>query len=236
MDLYPAIDLRGGRVVRLEQGDFDRERDYGTDPLDVARQFAADGATWLHIVDLDAAKGDGNNRHVVQRIANELGNSIRIQTGGGVRSVEDAQQLADAGVSRVVMGSAAVREPQLVDVVARVVDVAVGLDHRNGEVATDGWLQGSALTLTDAVTRYPAASAFVITDISRDGMLAGPDVDGLRNIASLTTTPVIASGGVAELTDLRELRDVRRLAGVIVGKAIYEGRFSVREALRALQT
>lgn len=235
MDLYPAIDLRGGRVVRLEQGDFARERDYGTDPLDVARQFVADGAAWLHIVDLDAAKGDGNNRNVVQHIANELGNSIRIQTGGGVRSVEDAQQLADAGVSRVVMGSAAVREPQLVDVVARVVDVAVGLDHRNGEVATDGWLQGSALTLTDAVTRYPAASAFVITDISRDGMLAGPDVDGLRNIASLTTTPVIASGGVAELTDLRELRDVRRLAGVIVGKAIYEGRFSVREALRALQ-
>jgi len=235
VDLYPAIDLRGGRVVRLEQGDFARERDYGTDPLDVARQFVADGAAWLHIVDLDAAKGDGNNRNVVQHIANELGNSIRIQTGGGVRSVEDAQQLADAGVSRVVMGSAAVREPQLVDVVARVVDVAVGLDHRNGEVATDGWLQGSALTLTDAVTRYPAASAFVITDISRDGMLAGPDVDGLRNIASLTTTPVIASGGVAELTDLRELRDVRRLAGVIVGKAIYEGRFSVREALRALQ-
>lgn len=235
MDLYPAIDLRGGRVVRLEQGDFARERDYGTDPLDVARQFVADGAAWLHIVDLDAAKGDGNNRNVVQHIANELGNSIRIQTGGGVRSAEDAQQLADAGVSRVVMGSAAVREPQLVDVVARVVDVAVGLDHRNGEVATDGWLQGSALTLTDAVTRYPAASAFVITDISRDGMLAGPDVDGLRNIASLTTTPVIASGGVAELTDLRELRDVRRLAGVIVGKAIYEGRFSVREALRALQ-
>jgi len=235
VDLYPAIDLRGGRVVRLEQGDFARERDYGTDPRDVASQFVADGATWLHIVDLDAAKGDGNNRHVVQRIANELGNSIRIQTGGGVRSVEDAQQLADAGVSRVVMGSAAVREPQLVDVVARVVDVAVGLDHRNGEVATDGWLQGSALTLTDAVTRYPAASAFVVTDISRDGMLAGPDVDGLRNIASLTTTPVIASGGVAELTDLRELHDVQGLAGVIVGKAIYEGRFSVREALRALQ-
>ena len=235
MELYPAIDLRGGRVVRLEQGDFERERDYGTDPLEVARRFTADGATWLHIVDLDAAKGDGNNRNVVRGIAKELGNRIRIQTGGGVRSVEDAQQLADAGVSRVVMGSAAVREPQLVDAVAHIVDVAVGLDHRNGEVATDGWLQGSTLTLTDAVIRYPAASAFVITDISRDGMLAGPDVDGLRNIATLTTTPVIASGGVAELGDLRELRDVRGLAGVIVGKAIYEGRFSVRDAVRALQ-
>ena len=235
MELYPAIDLRGGRVVRLEQGDFERERDYGTDPLEVARRFTADGATWLHIVDLDAAKGDGNNRNVVRGIAKELGNRIRIQTGGGVRSVEDAQQLADAGVSRVVMGSAAVREPQLVDAVAHIVDVAVGLDHRNGEVATDGWLQGSTLTLTDAVIRYSAASAFVITDISRDGMLAGPDVDGLRNIATLTTTPVIASGGVAELGDLRELRDVRGLAGVIVGKAIYEGRFSVRDAVRALQ-
>jgi phosphoribosylformimino-5-aminoimidazole carboxamide ribotide isomerase len=235
MELYPAIDLRGGRVVRLEQGDFERERDYGTDPLEVARRFTADGATWLHIVDLDAAKGDGNNRNVVRGIAKELGDRIRIQTGGGVRSVEDAQQLADAGVSRVVMGSAAVREPQLVDAVAHIVDVAVGLDHRNGEVATDGWLQGSTLTLTDAVIRYPAASAFVITDISRDGMLAGPDLDGLRNIATLTTTPVIASGGVAELGDLRELRDVRGLAGVIVGKAIYEGRFSVRDAVRALQ-
>jgi len=235
MELYPAIDLRGGRVVRLEQGDFERERDYGTDPLEVARRFTADGATWLHIVDLDAAKGDGNNRNVVRGIAKELGDRIRIQTGGGVRSVEDAQQLADAGVSRVVMGSAAVREPQLVDAVAHIVDVAVGLDHRNGEVATDGWLQGSTLTLTDAVIRYPAASAFVITDISRDGMLAGPDVDGLRNIATLTTTPVIASGGVAELGNLRELRDVRGLAGVIVGKAIYEGRFSVRDAVRALQ-
>lgn len=235
MELYPAIDLRGGRVVRLEQGDFARERDYGTDPLEVARRFTADGATWLHIVDLDAAKGEGNNRNVVRGIAKELGNRIRIQTGGGVRSVEDAQQLADAGVSRVVMGSAAVREPQLVDAVAHIVDVAVGLDHRNGEVATDGWLRGSTLTLTDAVVRYPAAAALVITDISRDGMLAGPDVDGLRNIATLTTTPVIASGGVAELGDLRELRDVRGLAGVIVGKAIYEGRFSVRDAVRALQ-
>lgn len=235
MDFYPAIDIRGGRVVRLEQGDFARERDYGTDPLDVARRFATDGATWIHIVDLDAAKGDGNNRSVVQRIASDLASTVRIQTGGGVRSVEDAQQLADAGVSRVVMGSAAVRDPQLVDVVARVVNVAVGLDHRHGEVAIDGWLRGSALTLSVAVTQYPTASAFVITDISRDGMLAGPDVDGLREICTLTSTPVIASGGVAELGDLRQLREVRGLSGVIVGKAIYEGRFGVRDAVRALQ-
>ena len=104
MELYPAIDLRGGRVVRLEQGDFARERDYGTDPLTVAQQFADDGAVWLHIVDLDAAKGDGNNRAVVQHIARSLGQRMRVQTGGGVRSVDDAQQLVDAGVARVVMG------------------------------------------------------------------------------------------------------------------------------------
>jgi len=235
MDLYPAIDLRGGRVVRLEQGDFARERMYGSDPLEVARQFVDDGAVWLHIVDLDAAKGDGNNRTVVKQIAQAVGEHVRVQTGGGVRNVDDAQQLADAGVTRVVMGSAAVREPQLVDDVARIIDVAVGLDHRNGEVATDGWLRGSTLTLTAAVAQYPAATAFIITDISRDGMLAGPDIDGLRDIATLTTTPIVASGGVAELADLRELRDVRGLAGVIVGKALYEGRFTMRDALRALQ-
>ena len=235
MDLYPAIDLRAGRVVRLEQGDFTREKWYDDDPLAVAQRFVDDGATWLHIVDLDAAKGDGNNRDVVRRIAQTLGKNARVQTGGGVRTVDDAQQLCDAGVARVVMGSAAVRDPKLVDAVARVVDVAVGLDHRNGEVATHGWLQGSSLTLIAAVSQYPSAAAFVITDISRDGMLAGPDVAGLREMAQLTTTPIIASGGVGELHDLRELRDVRALAGVIVGKAIYEERFTTREALRALR-
>ncbi|MFM8264598.1 MAG: HisA/HisF-related TIM barrel protein [Acidimicrobiia bacterium] len=244
MHLYPAIDLRGGRVVRLEQGDFSRERVYGTDPLETARQFVDDGAQWLHIVDLDAAKGDGNNRSVVRAIAKAIGDAARVQTGGGVRSLDDAQQLADAGVARVVMGSAAVRDPSLVDAVARVIDVAVGLDHRSGEIATDGWLRGSTLTLVDAVRQYAAASAFVVTDISRDGMLAGPDIDGLAELVSMTEIPVIASGGVADLNDLRTLRDVavrgdgenvRGLAGVIVGKAIYEGRIGVREALRALR-
>ena len=244
MHLYPAIDLRGGRVVSLEQGDFSRERVYGTDPLETARQFVDDGAQWLHIVDLDAAKGDGNNRSVVRAIAKAIGDAARVQTGGGVRSLDDAQQLADAGVARVVMGSAAVRDPSLVDAVARVIDVAVGLDHRSGEIATDGWLRGSTLTLVDAVRQYSAAAAFVVTDISRDGMLAGPDIDGLAELVSMTEIPVIASGGVADVNDLRTLRDVavrgdgenvRGLAGVIVGKAIYEGRIGVREALRALR-
>jgi phosphoribosylformimino-5-aminoimidazole carboxamide ribotide isomerase len=244
VDLYPAIDLRAGRVVRLEQGDFARERVYGDDPLETARQFVDDGAQWLHIVDLDAAKGDGDNRSVVRAIATAIGDGARVQTGGGVRTLDDAQQLADAGVARVVMGSAAVRDPGLVDAVSRVVEVAVGLDHRNGEVATHGWLRGSALTLADAIRNYATAAAFIVTDISRDGMLAGPDVDGLAELVSMTETPVIASGGVADVSDLRVLRDVavrgedgsvRGLAGVIVGKAIYEGRIGVRDALRSLR-
>ena len=241
MKLYPAIDLRGGAVVRLEQGDFARETGYSKDPVAVAKSFAEAGAEWIHVVDLDAAAGKGNNRSVVQGIARAV--KAKIQTGGGVRSVDDAQQLADAGVSRVVMGSAAVRDPQLVASVAKVVDVAVGLDHRNGEVATDGWLRGSTLTLSVAVEQYPSACAFIVTDISRDGMLAGPDIDGLRDLVAVTGTPVIASGGVGDLGDLRELRDlrvssadgVRTLAGVIVGKALYEGRFDVRAALKALR-
>lgn len=243
MLLFPAIDLRGGRVVRLEQGDFGREQVYGSDPLEVAKRFVDAGVEWIHIVDLDAAKGDGNSRQIVADIARALGTNVKLQTGGGVRSLDDAQQLADAGVARVVMGSAAVRDPGLVDAVAAIVNVAVGLDHRNGEVAVDGWLRGSSLMLTEAVTRYPAAAAFVITDISRDGMLTGPDTDGLRHVASLTTTPIIASGGVGSLDDLRALREVRSLdgagvrslAGVIVGKAIYEGRFTVAEAARVLR-
>ena len=241
MLLFPAIDLRGGKVVRLEQGDFARETNYSDDALAIARSFIDEGAEWIHVVDLDAAAGKGNNRAVVEQIAGLSG--ARVQTGGGVRSVDDAQRLADAGVARVVMGSAAVRDPQLVDVVAKVIDVAVGLDHRNGEVATDGWLRGSSLTLQVALGQYPSAAAFIVTDISRDGMLAGPDIDGLRELVTMTAMPVIASGGVADLSDLRELRDVRvsagetvrGLAGVIVGKAIYEGRFGVRDANRALQ-
>jgi len=241
MMLYPAIDLRGGNVVRLEQGDFAREVGYSNDPVAVASSFVEAGAEWIHVVDLDAAAGKGNNRSVVRRIAQAV--KANVQTGGGVRSLDDAQQLSDAGVARVVMGSAAVREPSLVDAVAKVINVAVGLDHRNGEVATDGWLRGSALTLTVAVGQYPSASAYIVTDISRDGMLAGPDIQGLRELIAITKTPVIASGGVAEVGDLRELRDVRvtsgdavrTLSGVIVGKAIYEGRFDVRDALKALR-
>ena len=234
-ELYAAIDLRAGRAVRLVQGDYARETVYGDDPVAIARSFADQGATWVHVVDLDAARsGDAVNRAVVAAIAAAVTGLARVQTGGGVRTVDDARALADAGVARVVMGSAAVRDPSLVDDVAAVVAVAVGLDHRNGELAVHGWTEGSGVRLVDALDRYPRAAAFVITDIGRDGMLAGPDVAGLRAAAAATTVPVIASGGVASLDDVRALANAGGIAGVITGKALYEGRFTVREALDAL--
>jgi len=234
-DLYPAIDLRGGRVVRLTQGDYDAETVYGDDPVAVAMSFAEAGAPWVHVVDLDAARsGDPVNRSVVRDIATALSGRARLQNGGGVRSLADARELADAGVDRVVMGSAAVSDPDLVAACSEVVPVAVGLDHREGELAVHGWTEASGVSLTDALGRFPTAAAFVVTDISRDGMLTGPDVEGLAAAVAATSTPVIASGGVSSLDDVMALAAIAGLAGVITGKALYEGRFTVTGALAAL--
>ena len=235
-DLYPAIDLRAGRVVRLTKGDYAAETVYGDDPVAVALSFADAGAPWVHVVDLDAARsGDPVNREVVARIAGALRGRASLQTGGGVRTVDDVVALAQAGVSRVVMGSAAVADPPLVAVAAAVLPVAVGLDHRDGELAVHGWTKGSGVALADALSMFPAASAFVITDIARDGMLTGPDVAGLTEAVAATTVPVIASGGVASLDDIVALAAIAGLGGIITGKAIYEGRFTVTAALAALE-
>ena len=229
-DLYPAIDLRGGRVVRLHQGDFDQETIYDDDPVSVARSFEVAGAPWIHVVDLDAARRTGSNRDVVVAIARAV--SIPVQTGGGVR---DASLLAE-GIERVVMGSAAVEDPTIVRQLAAEHPgrIAVGLDHRSGELRTRGWLDYSGVRVEELVDRLTVdgVGAFVVTDISRDGVLEGPDVEGLRALATRTTVPVIASGGVGSLDDVRALRETG-VAGVIVGKAIYEGRFGVDEAVLA---
>lgn len=236
IDLYPAIDLLGGRVVRLRQGDYADETVYGSDPVAVARGFADDGATWIHVVDLDAAKsGDPVNRPVVAAIATAVAGRARIETGGGVRTLDDARELADAGVARVIMGSAAVRDPALVDAASGIVPVGVGLDHRDGEIAVHGWTEGSGLMLDHAYGLFPTADVFVITDIGRDGMLAGPDVDGLTRAVELAGAPVIASGGVASVSDIVRLACIPGLGGIITGKAVYEGRFGVAEALAALR-
>lgn len=232
MQLYPAIDLRRGRCVRLHQGDFDQETVYGDDPVAVARSFAAAGAPWVHVVDLDASRRDGSNRDLVVAVAREAG--IPVQTGGGVRD----GSLLEEGVARVVLGSVAVEEPALVhDLAGRYPGrVAIGLDHREGEVRTRGWEDGSGRQLLDLVRELETApvAAFVVTDIARDGVLAGPDVAGYGRLLDVTSVPIIASGGVGTLDHLRELSALGGLSGVIVGKAVYEGRFTVEQALEAL--
>lgn len=232
MIVYPAIDLLGGRVVRLLRGNFDDATIYGDDPAKVAVSFAREGASWVHVVDLDAARtGDASNRGVIADIVAALDGRARVQTGGGVRTLADVAMLAEVGVSRVVMGSAAVAEPALVAAAASVLPVAVGLDHRAGVVATHGWTATSGRALEDLIPQFPDAAAFIVTDIERDGTLGGPDVSGMAQIVASSSVPVIASGGVGSTRDLEALAAVEGLAGVVVGKALYEGALSLREAI-----
>ncbi len=241
IDLYPAIDLRAGKVVRLHLGDYDEETIYGDDPAAVALQFAEAGARWIHVVDLDAARtGEPTNRSVVGAIAAAVAGRAHIQTGGGVRSEAAAAALADLGVARVIIGTAAMEDPTLVARIAARQPAAVGLDGRSGEVAVRGWMKGAGATVLDVLPRFEDAgvAAVIITEITRDGTLAGPDIDGLRAALERTTIPVIASGGVGTLADVEALAVMRahgrELGGVITGKALYENRFTVAEALKVL--
>lgn len=235
VDLFPAIDLREGRVVRLRQGDYAAETVYGQDPLAVAEQFAAAGVRWIHVVDLDAARtGDPVNRTAIADIARAVEGRAAVQSGGGVRTLADVRDLAARGIARVVMGSAAVAEPSLVEQASEIIDVAVGLDHRQGELAVHGWTQGSGVDLMEALAWFPTAAAFVVTDIARDGMLLGPDLEGLRRCVQATSIPIVASGGVASLDDVRALARIEGLAGIITGKALYEGRIVLSDAVRAV--
>jgi phosphoribosylformimino-5-aminoimidazole carboxamide ribotide isomerase len=241
MDLYPAIDLREGRCVRLAQGDYDRETHYGDDPVAVARSFAAAGAPWIHVVDLDAARtGVPTNRPVVAAIADAV--DVPVQSGGGVRDDAAADALLGGGVRRVVVGTAALDDPAWV---RRLADrypgqVALGLDARGRDVAVRGWVEGSGRDLVDVARSFADAgfAALVVTEIGRDGMLAGPALDQLATVLEATPLDVVASGGVGSLTDLRALAGLeaggRRLAGAIVGRALYEGHFGVGEALAAV--
>jgi phosphoribosylformimino-5-aminoimidazole carboxamide ribotide isomerase len=241
MELFPAIDLRDGGAVRLVQGDFAQERRYG-DPVALARHYVAGGARWIHVVDLDAARtGDPVNRDCVLAIAGAV--DVAVQAGGGVRTVEAAAALLDGGVARVVLGTAAIREPHLVDILAERYPgrIAVGLDHRGAgaEVSVAGWEAGSGTTVAEALDRFAqvALAAVIVTAIERDGMMAGPDIEGLRVALEATTHEVVASGGVRNADDLATLArveaDGRRLAGAIVGTALVEGNVSVEEAIAA---
>jgi phosphoribosylformimino-5-aminoimidazole carboxamide ribotide isomerase len=242
VELYPAIDLRNGKAVRLVRGDFDAETVYEDDPVAAAASFAADGVRWLHVVDLDAARtGDPVNRSIIGAIASAVdAHGVWVQAGGGVRSEEAAAALADVGVARVVIGSAALEEPDMVERVAARQPVAIGLDGRSGAVAVHGWRDEVDVNVFEAMSRFEGigVEAFVLTEITRDGTLEGPDLDALREALARTATPVIASGGVGSLDDLEALAaleyDGRHLAGVIVGKALYEHRFRVAKAMSVL--
>jgi phosphoribosylformimino-5-aminoimidazole carboxamide ribotide isomerase len=240
VDLFPAIDLRGGRCVRLFQGDYGRETVYGDDPVAQAEAFAAAGAPWIHVVDLDAARtGEAANRAVVAAIAAAV--DVPVQAGGGVRDDAAADALLTAGVRRVVVGTAALADPAWVRRLAarHPGRVAVGLDARGRDVAVHGWTEGSGRDLVDVARGFDDAgvAALVVTEIGRDGTLAGPDLGQLGDVLAATGLDVVASGGVGTLADLRALAalDVggRRLAGAIVGRALYEGAFALPEAVAA---
>jgi phosphoribosylformimino-5-aminoimidazole carboxamide ribotide isomerase len=241
MDLYPSIDVLEGRVVRLLRGNYDAETVYDENPVAVARSFAEQGARWIHVVDLDAARdGGAANLGVIEAICANV--SVRVESGGGVRSVEDASDRFSAGVHRVVIGSAAVEHPEIVDELATLHpgQVAVGLDARVRDVAIHGWTDETGLDLIDLARRFgaiPGVGALVVTGIDRDGTLEGPDVEQLREVLAAVETPLIASGGVGSLADLQALAAVthegRGFAGAIVGRAIYERRFTVAEGIAA---
>ena len=225
--------------MRLYQGDYSRESAYGTDPVAVAAGFAAAGVRWVHVVDLDAARtGEPLNRPVIAAIAAAVA-PVKVQAGGGVRDQASAEALFAAGVARVVLGTAAVEHPDLVRELAADHPVAVGLDARDGVVAVRGWTEGTGRLVTDLLADYEDAgvAAVVVTEIARDGTLAGPDVDGFAAVLEATALPVVASGGVGTLADLEALASLRsggrRLAGVIVGKALHEGVFTIGEAVAA---
>ncbi len=236
MELYPAIDLRQGRVVRLAQGEPGRETAYHEDPVALAEEFIRTGARWLHVVDLDRAFGTGANTALIRRVVASVRNRARVQTGGGIRSLAALEEVLELGADRVVLGTAAVREPALVPAAlarAGTERIAVGLDARDGRIAIRGWTETTELRLHDVAVqvRDQGVARVIYTDVARDGMLSGPDLSGARALQDLGLR-VIVSGGIASLDDLRAARGAG-LEGAIVGRALYEGRFGLAQALEA---
>ncbi len=235
MDVLPAIDLRDGRCVRLIQGQYDRQITYNDDPIEQARQFHADGARWLHIVDLDGAKaGHPINTESIAAIA-DLG-LLQIEVGGGLRDETTIRQLLDLGATRVIIGTKAVTDFEWFKQMARAFpgQIVLGLDARDATISTHGWLEDSARSVLEfaIVAGELPLAAIVYTDIAKDGMLTGPNLERTRALVEAVETPVIASGGVKEVQDIRNLKPLG-VAGVIVGRSLYEGTLTVPDALAA---
>ena len=244
MILFPAIDLRAGRCVRLLHGDFARETVYGDDPAAQARAFMDAGCQWLHVVDLDGARSGGSpNRAAIEAILAAI--EVPVQLGGGLRDLNAIEGWLARGVARVILGTAAVRDPDLLATACRRFPgrVAVAIDARDGRVALAGWESESSMPADELAARAAdaGAAALIYTDIGRDGALAGPNIDATLALARAVPIPVVASGGVATLDDLRALARAARaderaaIEGVIVGRALYDGRIELKAALAALR-
>jgi phosphoribosylformimino-5-aminoimidazole carboxamide ribotide isomerase len=236
VDLLPAIDIRQGRVVRLSQGEPTRQTVYGDDPVAVAEQFVEQGATWIHVVDLDRALDSGENLPAVRRVAEKVRSRVRLQLGGGFRSLELVRAGLDLGADRIVVGTAAAIDPGFISMVATACGpgrLAVGIDARQGLVALRGWTETSSLRAEELARRALNAGieTVIYTDIARDGMLKGLDLDGAVRLQK-TGARVIGSGGIAGIADVRAAC-AAGLAGVIVGRALYEGRITLPQALDA---
>lgn len=233
MQILPAIDVRGGQCVRLRQGDYAQETVFGADPAGMALRWVEQGASFLHIVDLDGAKeGKPVNSESVRQIVEKT--RVPCQLGGGLRTEEHIRDALALGVARVVIGTRALNDPDWLQGVCRRFPgkVVLGIDARNGKVATEGWLNVSDTSALDLVRRcadWPLA-ALVYTDISKDGMMQGPNLDAFRELSAATKLPIIASGGVTTIDDVRRLAELK-LAGCIIGRALYEGTIQLREAI-----
>jgi len=238
MQIWPAIDICGGKCVRLQQGDFERETVFGDDPLAMARRWVTAGATRLHLVDLDGARdGQGTNHELIQQIANQSG--VPCQLGGGIRDEGTIQKLLDSGLTQLVIGTRALKEPEWFRSVCQQFPgrLAIGVDARDGLVATDGWLETSqmdAVELARTMRDLPVA-AIIYTDIARDGMMQGPNLVAMSDMNQATTIPVIASGGVTTIEDVQKLAELE-LSGCIIGRALYEGTLNLSDAITASGT
>jgi phosphoribosylformimino-5-aminoimidazole carboxamide ribotide isomerase len=239
MNVIPAIDLLEGRCVRLYQGDYARSQVFDDNPANIAKQWVEQGATRLHIVDLDGAKtGQLVNRQAIEAILQAVPGEI--QVGGGLRDKSSVSQLLNMGVKQVILGTVAVEQPQLVEELCQEFpgQIIVGIDARNGRVATRGWLETSEVAAIDLAKQMQqlGAAAIIYTDIHRDGTLSGPNLEALRELANAISIPIIASGGVSSITDLLSLLALEPsgVSGVIVGRALYTGDVSLKAALQAI--
>ncbi|MEC4802701.1 MAG: 1-(5-phosphoribosyl)-5-[(5-phosphoribosylamino)methylideneamino]imidazole-4-carboxamide isomerase [Jaaginema sp. PMC 1080.18] len=239
MDVIPAIDLLEGRCVRLYQGDYEQSQVYGENPVEIAQRWQDQGAPKLHLVDLDGAKqGKPVNHETIAAIVKAV--SIPVQVGGGLRDRDRIAQLLDLGVAQAIVGTIAVENPELVGQLCQEFPqkIIVGIDARNGQVATRGWLETAGISAIDLAQNMAklGASAIIYTDIHRDGTLSGPNLDALRDLAAAIAIPVIASGGVSSLTDILSLLalEPKGVTGAIVGRAIYTGDLNLTEAVKAV--